>query len=85
MFRGFLFPAIAKTKVGNVGAAILTSLPWALIHIYSPLGMLQVFVIGLLFSWILVRTGSLRVTIFCHALYNTVLGLLMIAGRGDLL
>ena len=80
LFRGFLFPAIAKTRLGVLGATLLTSGSWAAIHFYSPLGMLQVFVIGLLFSWILIRTGSLRVTILCHALYNTTLGLLMMAG-----
>ena len=80
LFRGFLFPAVARTRLGLLGATLITSGIWAAIHFYSPLGMLQVFVIGLLFSWILVRTGSLRVTIFCHALYNTTLGLLMMAG-----
>ena len=31
------------------------------------------FLIGLFFSWLLWRTGSLRVPIFCHALYNTLI------------
>ena len=30
--------------------------------------------IGLYFSWVLVRTGSVWVTIFCHAVYNTAIG-----------
>jgi uncharacterized protein len=74
LFRGFLFPALAKTRLGLTGAALLTSAPFA--HIgYSYVGMVQVFVIGLVFSWMLIRTGSLRVTMACHALYNTLLGL----------
>lgn len=76
LFRGFLFPALAKTRLGLTGAAILTAAPFALAHIgYSFIGMVQVFVIGLVFSWMLIRTGSLRVTMACHALYNTLLGL----------
>jgi membrane protease YdiL (CAAX protease family) len=32
-----------------------------------------VVLIGFYFSWLLVRTGSLWVPIFCHATYNTAL------------
>jgi membrane protease YdiL (CAAX protease family) len=39
---------------------------------YSVLGIARIFAVGLLFSWLLWRTGSLRVTIFCHALNNSV-------------
>lgn len=80
LFRGFLFPAIAQTRIGLWGAAVLTSAVWAAIHFYSSFGMVQVFVIGMLLSWILVRTGSLRVTMFCHALYNSTLAILMMSG-----
>ena len=31
--------------------------------------------IGLYFSWLLVRTGSLWVTMFCHGVYNTAMAL----------
>lgn len=82
LFRGFLFPAIAKSRAGVAGATLITSGVWASIHFYSVLGMIQVFVIGLLLSWILVRTGSLRVTMVCHGLYNTGLALAMLAGLG---
>ena len=33
--------------------------------------------IGLFFSWLLWRTGSLRVPIFCHALYNSLIVLVL--------
>ena len=35
------------------------------------------FLIGLFFSWLLWRTGSLRVAIFCHALYNSLIVLVL--------
>lgn len=81
LFRGFLFPAIAQ-RAGVIWATLVTSGIWASIHFYSTVGMIQVFVLGLLLSAILVRTGSLRVTIVVHGLYNTGLALLMMAGLG---
>jgi uncharacterized protein len=82
LFRGFLFSALASSRVGIVGASLLTSAGWATLHSYSVAGLLQVFVIGLVFAAILVRTGSLRVTIFCHALYNSILVTLLILYPG---
>lgn len=74
LFRGFLFSSIAKTRLGIAGAALLTTAGWTALHgNYSVMGLLQVAAIGLYLSWVLWRTGSLRVTIFCHALYNTLL------------
>lgn len=70
--RGFLFSALAKSRLGTLGAALITSAGFASVHLYSPIGMIQVFVIGLLFAWVLIRTGSLRVTMVCHALFNTL-------------
>lgn len=76
LFRGFLFPGLAKSRLGLLGSGILTSLLWALLHFgYSIFGLLEVLSIGFYFAWLLVRTGSLWVTIFCHAVYNTVMAL----------
>jgi len=76
LFRGFVFSALAKSKLGFVGAAALTSLLWMLLHLgYSVFGLIEVLAIGLYFAWLLVRTGSLWVTMFCHAVYNTVMAL----------
>ena len=78
--RGFLFSALAKSRLGNWGAALVSSAAFASVHFYSPLGMLLVFMIGMLLAWVLIRTGSLRVTMVCHALYNTLLATLMVTG-----
>ncbi len=59
-----------------LGTGILTAVLWTGLHYgYSVFGLIEVLGIGLYFSWLLVRTGSLWVTIFCHAVYNTVVGL----------
>jgi uncharacterized protein len=73
LFRGYLYSALAPSRLGTVGAAVITSASFAALHGYSLVGILQVFVVGLVFAAMLARTGSLRVTMFCHALYNTIL------------
>lgn len=74
LFRGFLLGALAQSRLGFAGAAIVSSALWAVVHAgYSLLGLVEVFAMGLLFSWLLWRTGSLRVTMVCHAVYNGVI------------
>jgi membrane protease YdiL (CAAX protease family) len=77
LFRGFLFSALAR-RLGLAGAGLATSLAWTALHYgYTAMGLIEVFLIGLLFAWLLARTGSLRVAIFCHALYNSVIVLVL--------
>jgi membrane protease YdiL (CAAX protease family) len=74
LFRGFLLGALAQTRLGFAGAAVITSAAWTALHAgYSWMGLLDVFANGLLLSWLLWRTGSLRVIILCHAFYNGVI------------
>lgn len=74
LFRGFLLSALARSRVGFWGGALITTGLWTTLHAgYSPVGMAEVMLIGLFFSWLLWRTGSLRVAIFCHALYNSLI------------
>jgi len=78
LFRGFLFSGLAKSRLGLVGTGLVTALLWTAMHVgYSLFGLIEVLAIGLYFSWLLVRTGSIWVTIFCHAVYNTVVGLVL--------
>jgi membrane protease YdiL (CAAX protease family) len=78
LFRGFLFSGLAKSRLALVGTGILTAVLWTALHVgYSIFGLIEVLAIGLYFSWLLVRTGSLWVPMFCHAVYNTVIGLVL--------
>ena len=78
LFRGFLFSALAGSRLGFGGAALVTSASWAALHYgYTPIGLTEVFLVGLLFAWLLWRTGSLWVAIFCHALYNSFIILVL--------
>ncbi len=77
LFRGFLFSALAR-RLGPAGAGLATSLAWTAMHYgYTAIGLAEVFLVGLLFAWLLWRTGSLRVAIFCHALYNSLIVLVL--------
>jgi CAAX protease family protein len=80
LFRGFLLSALAQSRLGFVGAAVVSSAAWTALHGgYSLVGLVDVYATGLLFCWLIWRTGSLLVTIFCHAVYNgaIVLALLL--------
>ena len=74
LFRGFLLSALAQSRLGFWGAAVVSSGIWTSLHAgYSAAGIFEVFMVGLFFSWLLWRTGSLRVPIFCHAVYNSLI------------
>jgi membrane protease YdiL (CAAX protease family) len=74
MFRGLLLPALAASRLGYAGAAIVSVALWTALHLgYSLAGLVEVATFGLVLSWLLWRTGSLRVPLFCHALYNGLL------------
>lgn len=71
VFRGQLFAALSRTRIGAAGATLFTSAIWALLHATEPwLSIGLIFMMGLAFGFLLVRFGSLWVTIACHAAWN---------------
>ena len=86
MFRGFLQTALVHTRLGYWGAALATTSVWTTLHIgYSLVGLVEVFMIGMVFALLLRRTGSLRVTLACHAIYNSGIALALIFAPKELL
>lgn len=79
-FRGPLFSALVKSPVGKVGAVVITAALWAGAHAVSapPLFVGLLFVMGIALGVMLLRFGSLWVTIGCHSAWNlfTAFGLL---------
>jgi uncharacterized protein len=76
LFRGFLQGALWRSRLGYWGAAVVATAVWAAMHAgYTAVGLAEVFLIGLVFSAFLRRTGSLWVPMFCHAFYNSALAL----------
>lgn len=70
-FRGFLLSALAKTRLGFWGAALIANVLWTSLHgTYSWAGVVSVFVAGLILSWFVWRTGSIKPAIVTHAIGN---------------
>lgn len=72
-FRGFLLSGLSTSFVGPVLAVIFTSAFWAVIHLqYEPYYMVTIFLLGLLFGFARLKTGSTLLTITMHSLVNFI-------------
>lgn len=73
VFRGLLFAAFQKTRLGVIGSGILLSAMWSAMHWgYSSQNLVALFCLGLLFAYIVWRTGSLWPAVVGHAANNLV-------------
>lgn len=73
VFRGFMFRGLAESRVGVLGAILIPSAVWAVMHVqYSPFYILHIFIIGLLFGWLRWRSGSTTLTLILHAIINLI-------------
>ena len=71
IFRGFLLPGLAQSRVGASGAIALTSLAWAALHLqYQPFYLIQIVALGALFGWLRLQSGSTLLTMLLHGLLN---------------
>jgi uncharacterized protein len=79
IFRGALFHALLTTPLGKSGTVVLTAAVWAVIHVvtapWSFVGI--IFLMGIVLGILLLRFGSLWVTIACHATWNLLTALLI--------
>ncbi len=72
-FRGFLYPSL-RPWTGRILAAILTSIPFTLLHAqqvgraWGPLSL--VFIVSLVLVWVRERTNSVACSALVHACYN---------------
>jgi membrane protease YdiL (CAAX protease family) len=72
IFRGFLLSSLSQTRFGFWPAAVFTSLCWTSLHwVQGPQGLLNIFVMGLVLSVLLYRTGNLITCVIAHTVYNT--------------
>jgi uncharacterized protein len=79
LFRGFLHRSWAASWLGLSGTIVLTSALWAVLHQqYNALGILCIFLMGLVLGWARQRSGSTRLTIMLHAL-NNLLAMILVA------
>lgn len=85
-FRGFLFAGFRASKIGVMGAILLTAALWALLHAtqYNIWELLVIFGLGIAFGVVRWKTNSLYASLGMHSLWNllsTVLSVICIQGR----
>jgi membrane protease YdiL (CAAX protease family) len=73
IFRGYMFSLLSNSRVGLTGATLVTSAFWALLHKGTGPWFLAgvLFVMGIVLCCLLIRFGSLWVTLICHGVWNT--------------
>jgi membrane protease YdiL (CAAX protease family) len=81
--RGFLYRGWSESALGPVGAILLSSLVWTVLHLqYDWYFLGEVFSIGLWLGYLRYRSGSTWLTIFAHGLNNfaAVVQTILLAG-----
>ena len=69
--RGFLYRGIASSRLGPVGAIVITAVLWSLLHVqYDWYGIAQIAVCGVLLGVARHRTGSMVPPMLMHILIN---------------
>lgn len=80
IFRGQLFAALSRTRLGVSGTTVVTAAAWALLHMTEPWLMIGViFIMGIVLGYLLYRFGSIWVPIICHGVWNGAYALLVFA------
>jgi uncharacterized protein len=82
IFRGAIFSALVNSWFGRSGAVLLTAAVWSVIHgATAPwLFVAIIFMMGIVLGILLLRFGSLWVTIVCHCLWNAMTTLSIFGG-----
>lgn len=79
LFRGFMFKGIENSRLGPIGALLITSLAWSMLHIqYDFLIIGTIFAGGLLLGWARLKTNSIYIPIVMHALQNLLATIVVI-------
>jgi uncharacterized protein len=84
VFRGAIFSRLRQSWFGNTGAVVVTAAIWSVVHGFAApwLFVFIIFIMGLALGWILLRFGSLTLTIVCHGCWNLVSSLTIFSGAG---
>ena len=69
--RGLMYRGWSQSFLGPVGAIVLSSALWALIHTqYSWYYVCQIFLVGLIFGHLRRRSGSTWLAVIAHGFFN---------------
>lgn len=81
IFRGVILES-ARAKYGVMAAWLLSSLVFGLVHLH-PTVVVNAFVVGLVFGFIYIKSGSLWSSIILHAVNNGIAFLLLAYGQNQ--
>lgn len=72
-FRGFLFEGLRDSRIGAIGAVLVTSIVWAAIHVqYEMFQMVMIGTLGVLLGIAKIKTRSLYIPLAMHSLNNLI-------------
>ena len=72
-FRGFMLEGLWRSRLGRIGAVIITAAVWAGIHVqYDWHGILMIFFGGLILGMARLKTGSLWLCVILHSIQNLI-------------
>jgi uncharacterized protein len=81
LFRGPLFASLTKSRVGPWGAVVITAAAWAMVHVTAPWMFIAIiFAMGLVLGVLLLRFGSVLITIVCHCIWNAYTSFAILGG-----
>jgi hypothetical protein len=81
LFRGFVYGGLAGSRIGPVGAILVSSGIWTVIHVqYTWLVMTQIFIYGVVFGVVRWRSGSLWPPMVTHGVVNLLAGIVFYGG-----
>ncbi len=72
LFRGYLLEGLRRSRLGEVGAILVTASIWAVVHPDIPVRWLGIFITGVLLALARLRTGSTYLAMLLHVIINTV-------------
>jgi len=71
-FRGFLYRGLS-TAIGPWVTILLTSAVWSVIHVqYNLFFLAEIFLLGVTFGWLRMRSGSTILTLLLHGTMNAL-------------
>jgi len=74
IFRGWLFSQIGQTKLGNIGALLLTSVIFTVIHAQyeHSITFIMIFALGLLLAFVRYKSNNISYSIAMHIVFNSL-------------
>ena len=72
-FRGFVYKGIEASRLGAIGAIVVTALFWSALHVqYDLYGISSIFAAGILLGVVRLKTGSIYPCIAMHLMQNFI-------------